>query len=394
MAAPFIGDVIEGAGEWRLLSREPLGRLLAESFERRLFEVDRRQATLADSDQLALILNTTITAHPHEDSDLLRGAFPESPESNPCTGRHIPYGLMGGGRLVFTNLKERDAFPPSGALTPTDKGLHIPDVRLPYVVVQDPDVSLAHASALNANFPPVFTSARVDVPSEVADAACPYRTYYVTDGGANENLGLVSALYALRGALGELAPGDIPPLHIVTIEASESAYDYTPDRGIEAVLTSAKERLTGGLTQELLNDIEHLAIDPARDRSRVQIHDLAMPLVFRSRGGFGTHWMFPGSVVIANPRLPRPPAWYTHLIPNILSKESDSAALDQPQVVALWTALHDPDRDFCSRACDKDSRRVAAWICGSDVGNPAADLHIAEWRHLVESVKDTTQQRR
>lgn len=35
-------------------------------------------------------------------------------------------------------------------------------------------------------------------------AVCRTRAYYVTDGGANENLGLVSALYALRGGLYEL----------------------------------------------------------------------------------------------------------------------------------------------------------------------------------------------
>jgi Patatin-like phospholipase len=383
MAEPFIGDVLEGAGEWRVVSREPLARLLVESFERRLFTIDRRQATVGDSDQLALILNTTITAHPQEDSDLLRGAFTNSTSASaPCDVRHIPYGLMGGGRLLFTNLQARNAFPPSGAVTPATAEIQVPDVRLPYVVVQDPQVSLAAASALTANFPPVFTSARVDVASEVADRACPYRTYYVTDGGANENLGLVSALYALRAALAELAPGEIPAIHIVTIEASETTYDYTPDRGIEAVINSAKERLTGGLTQELLNDVKRLAIDATGDAKRVQIHDLALPLAFRSRGGFGTHWMFPGSIVIANPRLAQPRGAYQHLIPHILAKDSDSAALDQQQIVALWTALHDPDRDFRGRSWDTDSRRVAGWICGIP-----ADLHIAEWRRLVDSVR-------
>jgi hypothetical protein len=355
MAEPFIGDVLEGAAEWRVVSREPLARLLVESFERRLFAINQRQATMGDSDQMALILNTTITAHPQEDSDLLRGAFTNSTSASaPCDVRHIPYGLMGGGRLLFTNLQDRNAFPPSGAAATATAEIQVPDVRLPYVVVQDPHVSLAAASALTANFPPVFTSARVDVASEVADRACPYRTYYVTDGGANENLGLVSALYALRAALAELAPGEIPAIHIVTIEAS----------------------------QELLNDVKRLGVDATGDAKRVQIHDLALPLAFRSRGGFGTHWMFPGSVVIANPRLAQPRGAYQHLIPRVLAKDSDSAALDQQQIVALWTALHDPDRDFCGRSWDTDSRRVAGWICAIP-----ADLHIAEWRRLVGSVR-------
>ena len=389
MAEPFIGDVLEGAGEWRVVSHEPLGRLLAESFARRLFDTGGRQALLGGSDRLALILNTTITAHPQEDSDLLRGAFSQAAGADaPCDRRHMPYALMGGGRLIFTNLSDRTAFPPSGAPAPADPTLRIPDVRLPYVVVQDPAVPLASAAALNANFPPVFTSAAVDVAAGTGDSACPDRTYYVTDGGANENLGLVSALYALRGALAELAPGEIPPIHIVTIEASESAYDYTPDRGINAVISSAKERLTGGLTQELLNEVERRTVD-GRGTRRMQVHDLALPLAFRSRGAFGTHWMFPGSVVIASPRMAQPLAWYKHLIPNMLSKESDAAVLHQKEIVDMWTALHDPGRDFCTRVWNKDPRRVAGWICGagSDTGIPPADVHITEWRRLVEEIK-------
>ncbi|MEP6547276.1 MAG: hypothetical protein ABJD53_07395 [Gammaproteobacteria bacterium] len=390
MAEPFIGDVLEGAGEWRVMSREPLGRLLVESFARRLFAVGPRQATIGDSDQLALILNTTITAHPQEDSDLLRGAFSGSEDAAAtCDSRHIPYALMGGGRLIFTNLLDRQAFPSSGAPGSPSRGIHIPDVRLPYVVVQDPHVSLAAASTLNANFPPVFTSARVDVPSEGADPMCPDRTYYVTDGGANENLGLVSALYALRAALNELVPGEIPPIHIVIIEASETSYDYTPDRGIDAAIGGAKERLTGALTQELLNEIQHRIAEAAGDEHRIQIHYLALPLTFRSRGGFGTHWMFPDSVLISDPRQARPLAAYKLLIPHILSSAAENAVLDQAHIVALWTALHDPKPDFCAREWQQDSRRVAAWICGADgtdTGTPPADLHIVEWQRLVAAV--------
>jgi hypothetical protein len=229
----------------------------------------------------------------------------------------------------------------------------------------------------------------VDVASEAADPLCPDRTYYVTDGGANENLGLVSALYALRGALAKLAPGEIPPIHIVTIEASETAYDYTPDRGINAVISSAKERLTGGLTQELLNDVERRA-GAADGGRRIEVHDLALPMAFRSRGAFGTHWMFPGSVVIANPRMAQPLAWYKHLIPNLLSKDSDTAVLHQREIVDMWVALNDPDRDFCTRTWAKDSGRVAGWICGtgSDTALPRADVHIVEWRRLVDAVRN------
>jgi len=389
MTDPFIGDVLEGAAEWRLLSRVPLGQLLVESFERRLFFAGGRQATMGASDQLGLILNTTITAHPQEDSDLLRGIFPAPDDAGmSCNARHIPYALMGGGRLIFTNLADSEAFPPSGALPPAAAKLHIPDVRLPYVVVQDRDVPVASAAALNANFPPVFTNARVDVKSATHDAMCPERSYYVTDGGATENLGLISALYALRAALKELQGHRVPEIHIVAIEASATAYDYTPDRGLNAATGGAKERLTGGLTQELLDEVQELALRGAGDNRRVQVHDLALPLAFRSRGGFATHWMFPGSIVVENPRLAAPLGWYQRLTAGWRANDAPSAVIDKAQLIELWTALHEPDQRFCSRPWETDSRRVADWVCGKNIGGAdlPQDIHITEWRDLVDSL--------
>jgi hypothetical protein len=389
MTEPFIGDVLEGAAEWRLLSRAPLGQLLVESFERRLFPVSGRQATMGASSQLALILNTTIAAHPQEDSDLLRGVFTAPVDrAVSCNALHRPYASMGGGRLIFTNLADRDAFPPSGALPPADTELHIPDVRLPYVVVQDRDVPVASAAALNANFPPIFTNARVDVASETKDAACPERSYYVTDGGATENLGLVSALYALRAALKQLQGQEIPEIHIVTIEASATGYDYTPDRGLNAATGGSKERLTGGLTQELLNEVRDLAAPAGGGNRTVQVHDLALPLAFRSRGGFGTHWMFPGSIVVENPRLAARRVWYKRPPAEWLGNDPPNAVIDKTQLIDLWTALHEPDQRFCSRPWKNDPRRVADWICGNTVSGEKLprDIHVTEWRDLVDSL--------
>jgi Ca2+/Na+ antiporter len=390
MTEPFIGDVLEGAAEWRLLSRAPLGQLLVESFERRLFPAGDRPAAMGASNQLALILNATIAAHPQEDSDLLRGLF-AAPEDKAiaCNALHMPYASMGGGRLIFTNLADRDAFPPSGALPPADTQLHIPDVRLPYVVVQDRDVPVAGAAALNANFPPIFTNARVDVAGETQDTACPERSYYVTDGGATENLGLLSALYALRAALKQLHGQDVPEIHIVTIEASATAYDYTPDRGLDAAKGGAKERLTGGLTQELLDEAQELARPAAGDDRRIQVHDLALPLAFRSRGGFGTHWMFPDSIVVENPRAARPLIGYERLLAEWFASDPPSAVIDKTQLIELWTALHEPDQRFCSRSWKNDPRRVADWICGKNVTggkNLPADIHVTEWRGLIDSL--------
>src|SRR5262249_2730772 len=129
----------------------------------------------------------------------------------------------------------------------------LPDTRLPYVVVTDPEVKISHAAALNANFPPVFPNARVQLDGR---SPCDARSYHVTDGGAEENLGLVSALYGVLSALDDLASRcgkkcDLRPVHFVIAEASATGYDYAQDRGLSAGLGGGKERMTGGLTNEL-----------------------------------------------------------------------------------------------------------------------------------------------
>jgi hypothetical protein len=390
MMEPFIGDVLEGASEWRLLSRQPLGQLLVESFERRLFLQNNRQATLGQSDQLGLILNTTVTGHPQEDSDLLRGVFlPPANASASCNARHIPYAMMGGGRLIFTNLADRAAFPASGAVLADDDPLRLPDVRLPYVVVQDRNVHVASAASLNANFPPVFTNARVDVAGETDDVSCPHRSYYVTDGGATENLGLLSALYALRAALEKLTPDQVPEIHIVTIEASATAYDYTPDRGVNAATGGSKERLTGGLTQELLDDVRAQVTKGTKPGHALQVHDLALPLAFRSRGGFGTHWMFPDTIVVENPQLAAPLHWYEQQFAEWFSKDPPTATIEKHGLLELWTELHQRDLGFCAYPWQEAQRQIAYWVCGKNSSGEQVlpeDVHIGEWAKLVGSL--------
>ncbi len=397
MTDPFIGDVLEGASEWRLVSREALGMLLKESFDRQLFRSSDLQR-LGDAKQPALILNTTITGHPQEDSDLLRGMFSASLQARlSCDARHEPYANISGGRLIFTNLKDRSAFPMAGGEVGVTQGdPPIPDVRLPYVVVNDPLVPLAAAAALNANFPPVFTNARVTIPSEAPDNECPMRSYYVTDGGATENLGLVSSLYALRRAVANIRKIDaarIPQIHLVLLEASATTYDYTPDRGINAASGGSKERLTGGLTLELLQEVSEMTKRTQPAASGVKVHDLAMPLAFRSRGGFGTNWMFPNSIEIANPRTPHPAPWYASFEWWRSRRQQATASLGRDELIELWTELHDPTVPFCGSGPqnpgrDQSMQTVANWICGV-MGSESlpADIHVAQWQELVRELK-------
>lgn len=374
IAEPFIRDVLDGAGEWRVVSAEPLGNLLAESFERRLFADGLTR--IGDAARPALILNTTITGHPQEHSMVLRGMFAKS-DAKSCDRLHRPYSFLSGGRLIFTNLNSDTAFPSDVSL--------LVDVRLPYVVARDPNVPLSRAAALNANFPPVFPNARVNV--AVDDAECPTRPYYVTDGGATENLGLASALFALREALRALPREQRPAVHIVAIEASATGYDYSQDRGIGAAAGGAKERLIGALTEELLNDL-CASLDAGACRSQLPLHYISMPLAFRSRGGFGTHWMFPNAIQVENPRLAALPSGWQALANRLTGGPRSHVAIDRTDLVEMWTALHAPDASFCQTPFTKPERQtLQAWICGDESLPP--DLHINQWRQLVESLKVT-----
>jgi hypothetical protein len=396
MSMPFIRDVLQGAGEWRIQSDVPLGKLLAESFERRLF-ADGRQTVGADT-RLGLILNTTVAGHPLEDSPMTESLVRlPSGSSDPCVSYERPVSAFGGGRLAFSNLANIEKF--------TKTSVEISSIQMPFVVVQDPTVTLADAAALNANFPPVFPNARVELSGYPPNASgCATRSYYVTDGGATENLGLVSALLALQSALHD--PGLKPPLRdvdIVLAEASAVDYDYTQDRGIGASTDQSKERLTGRLTLELLEEVQTDArtIDPS---AQIRLHDLSLPLAFRSRGGFGTHWMFPGSIDVINPlQTPLPRPWMRKLA-DYSGLERYSVTLEKPQLTALWGGLYDIDwnsredghNSFCEKQWPEEphapTRTVARWICGKDsygaqVAGP--DRQLKAWERLVTLLKTT-----
>ena len=270
---------------------------------------------------------------------------------------------------------------------------------MPFIVVRDPAVPLASAAALNANFPPVFPNARVELSGYPPNASgCARRSYYVTDGGATENLGLVSALLALQSALRD--PALKLPLRnvdIVLAEASAVGYDYSQDRGIGASTDQSKERLTGRLTLELLDEVraEVRAADPS---VQIRVHDLSLPLAFRSRGGFGTHWMFPGSIDVMNPLQTPLPSLWMRKVAGYSRLERYSVTLEKRELMALWDALYDANwsgqddayNSFCAKqwpdAPHAEARTVARWICGKDgEGVPVAvpDKQLKAWEELA-----------
>jgi hypothetical protein len=391
--ANYIDDVLKGASEWRVLGAAPLTVLLTETFERRLFAGAGRAATFDLPDTPALILNTTVTGHPDEESALLMMSLNRPGDPEDCAERARPYKLMSGGRLIFTNIKHTTAFP--------KRDVPIADVRLPYVIVRDPAVRLAPAAALNANFPPVFPNARVEVKNQDPSTECPDRSYFVTDGGAEENLGLVSAIFAVQSALAEIktrcehAPQDpwcrrkLRPIHFVIAEASATGYDYEHDRGLSAAVEGAKDRMTGGLTNALIGHARFLyRSSPAapKDANKmtdrlVRFHFLAMPFVFRSRGGVGTHWTHADTFTLSDPRVrARRAGW------------GDTVHVHWGELTRMWTALHQPEARFCDDASygNVNTDKVRRWICGWRFdGNRPRDLHVLEWRTLVTELRPT-----
>ncbi len=391
VSQPFIQDVLEGIGDLRVAGSASLGELLEESLERRAFKGHVREfGSLADEGP-RLILNTTITGHPYNDAELLRGRVAK-PRGNSCQSLTRPYASLAGGRLIFTNLQNMKGFP-----TPYEQAA---DIWLPYRIVNDGSVDLAAASALTANFPPVFSNARVQLATQEVKG-CKGLSYYVTDGGATENLGLVSALYALRGSLERVREGThLSPVHIVALEASAIDYDYQDDRGIGAATGGSKERINAGLTQMLLKEIETRLRE--KHTSELKVHYLPLPVGFRSRGGFGTHWMFARNVRVLNPHLVEVPGFVDFL--KRLIEQEEHVDLNQKEVMTTWRALFDTQARFCPQAeavrenrpqplpegWSDDVQQVARWICGvDDLRKEKAqgpDYQIHAWQKLVAAL--------
>ena len=298
MDDPFVWDVLDGVAEWRIFANEGLGELLTESFERRF---DDGQMTLGKLDtNFTLILNTALAG-----SLSIQCADGETGECNCRADETFPEcahrlrertrGVNSGGRLIFTNSDSAGAFP--GLVDSAPLGQ-----QLKYVVVQAPVVPLTTAAALNANFPPVFPNAAVDLQAEKV-------RYWVTDGGAVENRGILSLLFALRDNLmkqptleSPSARPKIPQIHIVVAEASGGGTGYSKLPGVSSKFgapTQIASQLMKELLEEIRDELERIAGVPARDL--IDIHYLAMPGPLRIDGGLGTHWMLARDVRLGDP---------------------------------------------------------------------------------------------
>jgi hypothetical protein len=273
MKGPYIQDVINGAAEWRLVSGTRLGKLLAESFERR-WRLPATRSRLGEIDAPGLILNSTITGR------LNRAEACRNEADEACAGsleeierRHRRQTRIYGGRLVFTNLALADNFDGPGLGSGED-------VRLPIVVVNDPATPLAYAAAANANFPPVFSNAGVDIGQS--------DRYWVSDGGVLDNRGMETLLYAVRQAIDGQQADACPskrPIHMIVADASAFSESFSQDRAVGTAI-AAGAPFASQLAVELVADIK------SRYRGgSFTYHGLTMPNMMRRSGAFGTHWM-------------------------------------------------------------------------------------------------------
>ena len=175
MTAAYIADVMSGICEWRVVNGTRLGVLLDESFRDHWNIIDDSadppRIYLEDVRDVGLLWNTSIAGH----FFLTRRIGENATDSIDLLERihRDEWTHTVTGRLVLTNL----AFSkPLDFLLPNVAGS---DSQ--YVIVDDPKVRLTTAAALNANFPPVFSNAGVDLPEG--------HRYWVTDGGALDNSG-------------------------------------------------------------------------------------------------------------------------------------------------------------------------------------------------------------
>ncbi|MFO0941403.1 MAG: hypothetical protein U0930_11610 [Pirellulales bacterium] len=320
MSHDYIIDVLRGASEFRISKQSFIGTLLAESLERQFFA--RSTAALSTTQTgatkesgrsespeelpIGVIFNSTLvgaalgTPSKGEDDDAVWHRL-----SNPALASSADVGS----RVVYTNLNQASTFfpKPKYPLGPGD--------YFNFEVVPIFPKQLTKALALNANFPPVFPNAPVDVKT----GNTTYQRLWVTDGGALENKGVIALLYTLlktvereRQSLSD--PNEqkdaimLPDVSIVVFDASAGSVRYKHDQGLSAAL-GAPTRLANQLALELQNQLiaNYASLHnelPAEIRGsnppKIELYEIPMPSCLRIDGGIGTHWMLPDTVTVSN----------------------------------------------------------------------------------------------
>lgn len=361
MAQPYIEHVLRGAGEFRLLGDKTIGHLLDEALQFGFRQSFESGPWVLDSVRnVGLVLNTALAGHPYTESDLLAPMAQVD-----ATARRYAYSTGSGGRLIFTNVTHVNEFP-----TPDQAPAEARDEHLKYVIVGGESVVLTAAAALNANFPPVFPNGIV----EVKDTQHGVQRFWVTDGGAVDNRGIISLLYALLSALEAQKqlcapdcahPAQRPPtLHIVVADASAAAIDYdTHDRGLGPKFGAAQK-----FASQLMIELSARARTLYRELGgELAVHYLAMPGVLRIRGGLGTHWMMPERIALRDIYAPAP-------------EQARSIELDKGETLELILAMHEPAISECREPTyGLTSDEPLDWVRN--------DPHSCGWARFIEALQ-------
>ncbi|HYP07433.1 MAG TPA: hypothetical protein VER03_14465 [Bryobacteraceae bacterium] len=323
MSAPFIQDVLERSSEWRMVTHGRLGMLLSESFEDR-WELPPDRRTLGAVNDFGLILNTSIAGHfdkPDVPADQQNQSFLDAERRY---RKRATTSELAGARLIVTNLNLARGFIGDPLETNTRH-------KLP-IVVDDGSIRLERAAALNANFPPVFANAAVDVDNR--------SRFWVTDGGAVDNRGMEMLLYAIRQAI-EAAPEGraLPRMHVVVADASGYSDSFSQDRGVGPAF-AAGTRFASLLARELVESIK------ARYTLRGQREDFAfwyltMPDEIRASTSFGTHWMLQPRVIVQRQK-----------------GSTEQRTLSGAAAIDIIRSLYAPG----ARQLDADAKTVLQWL--------------------------------
>jgi hypothetical protein len=336
MSQPYIQDVLNRSSEWRITTAGRLGLLLKESFDRR-WDTPPTRTNLAQISDIGLIFNTTLAGEfvcPKPDC----GGQPLLQVERDL--RSETKSTLAGGRLLLTNLD----LPPGITGKPLEPGSSEP---LP-IVLSGAQISLQQAAALNANFPPVFSNAAIDVDNQ--------KRYWVTDGGAADNRGMEMMLYAVRvtlqNMLQKIGPDALPPIYIVVADASAFSDAYTQDRGISS-MEGAGSHFASHLDSELVSSIQQLyCLHP----ERFHFTYVMMPDRLRQSGSFGTHWMLQSHITVRRPD-------------TAAKNDPSSVTITGEEMVAVLRALHSPGfhGQLSTKACTvlqwgyQDTSHTQAW---------------------------------
>jgi hypothetical protein len=388
MAYHFFIDVMRGTPEFRIPWRTSISTLLAESLERQFYKDDKDHVERAKRDpigksEIGVILNTTFVAESPppflvlQKKDDQKNWTPQQVLPNADQIRHSEFatGMHAGSRVIFTNLDHPKTFPAA-----QDKRYPWNEV-LRYVVINDPKVRLTRAASLNANFPPVFPNAPIDVTDKQGN-----HRYWLTDGGAEENRGQVSLLLAVRDAIERRIKSGkrsvLPDIHFLVAEASGGSTEYSQDFGISAA-ANAPQKLANQLALELASQIKRLYAELHAEQLKdkdiqanvpnegpmFETHYLPMPSAFRIDGGVGTHWMLPETVRLGPPTV------------RGVDMESD-IYIDRDSVKSLIRMLHNAEFKGPLSATKDDIAKVNSWI----ENDPLLPTHPKMWTKLLEAL--------